>query len=222
VTAAAVPANEAERLRMLRLYRVIDTGSERAFDQLTRLASAICDAPISLISLVDERRQWFKSRVGLSVDETSRDIAFCAHAILQPEIFVVEDATADARFVDNPLVTGDPGIRFYAGAPLVVSSGAALGTLCVVDRRPRHLTDAQRDALGVLRDAVVTQLELRRTLADFRLVEQLLAMCAWCRSIRAADERWITLDEYVARSATVSHGMCPDCQARVERDELAE
>lgn len=218
MTPAPLPANEAERLRMLRLYRVLDTGSERAFDQLTSLASTICEAPISLISLVDESRQWFKSRVGLSATETSRDAAFCAHAILQNDVFVVEDAARDTRFADNPYVTGQPNIRFYAGAPLVVSSGMALGTLCVVDRTPRQLTDQQRESLTVLRDAVVTQLELRRTLEDFRLVEQMLGMCAWCRSVRTADQRWQTLDEYVSGAATVSHGMCPACQRAAEAE----
>ena len=208
---AELPPNETERLRMLRLYRIVDTASERSFDDLTRMAAAICDTPISLISLLDERRQWFKSRHGLAATETSRDVAFCGHAILQDDVFVVEDATQDERFANNPLVTAEPSIRFYAGAPLIVSSGASLGTLCVIDRKPRRITAEQRLALSVLRDAVVTQLELRRALEDLRAVEQLLAICAWCRSVRNADGTWIPLHDFVAGSVLVTHSMCPEC-----------
>ncbi len=168
-----LPNNEAERLRTLRLFRILDSGSEDSFDQLARLAATICDTTIGLITLVDEDRQWFKSKVGLDVHETPRSVAFCAHAILQDDVFVVEDASQDARFSSNPLVTSNPWIRFYAGAPLTVAEGLRLGTLCVIDRKPRQL-----DALEVLRQAVVTQLQLRRALEDFRLMEQLIQMCA--------------------------------------------
>lgn len=212
---APVPSNEAERLRALRLFRVLDSGSEKAFDDLTRLAAAICETPISLISLVDEERQWFKSRVGLDAAETSRDVAFCAHAILQDDVFVVGDASTDPRFAANALVTSSPSIRFYAGAPLVVGDGLSMGTLCVIDTKPRQLTDAQLDALRTLRQAVVTQLELRRALEDFRVMERALPMCAWCRSIRNPDGSWSLLYEYVGRSEPVTHGMCPDCSSKV-------
>jgi len=157
-----VPANEARRLKVLWQYEVLDTVPEELFDDLTELASAICDAPIALISLVDESRQWFKSKVGLSVSETSRDISFCAHAILQPDLFIVPDATKDERFRHNPLVTADPHIRFYAGAPLITPDGHALGTLCILDKEPRELGESQKKALRVLARLVVTQLELRR------------------------------------------------------------
>jgi len=157
-----VPANEARRLKVLWQYEVLDTVPEELFDDLTELAGAICDAPIALISLVDESRQWFKSKVGLSVSETSRDISFCAHAILQPDLFIVPDATKDERFKHNPLVTADPRIRFYAGAPLITPDGHALGTLCILDKEPRELVESQKKALRVLARLVVTQLELRR------------------------------------------------------------
>jgi len=215
--APPVPHNETERLRALRLYRILDTSSEKSFDDLTQLAAAICDTPISLITLIDQSRQWFKSRVGVDIQETERDIAFCAHAILQDDLFVVEDATKDVRFAQNPYVL-DHTVRFYAGAPLTVADGVALGTLCVIDRKPRHLTRRQIDALTVLRQAVVTQLELRRAMADISAIEQLLPMCAWCRSVRASDNTWATLDEYVGRNVHVTHGLCPACAVSLETE----
>ncbi len=158
-----LPEDEAERLAELERHEVLDTPPEGAFDDLTRLASRICETPVSLVSLVDEHRQWFKSRTGTEATETPREQAFCAHAILRPEeLFVVEDSLQDRRFRDNPLATGDAPVRFYAGMPLVTSSGHALGTLCVIDHRPRRLSEAQRESLRILADQVVTQLELRR------------------------------------------------------------
>lgn len=160
---AALPANEAERLTVLRSYRVLDTVGAQAFDDLTRLAAELCGTPIALISLVDGERQWFKSRVGLQVTQTPREHAFCAHAILRPEeVMLVPDATSDPRFAGNPLVTGAPGIRFYAGAPLVTPGGHALGTLCVIDNTPRALPAAKVETLAALARLVVAQLELHR------------------------------------------------------------
>jgi GAF domain-containing protein len=168
---ASTPPNEKKRLNVLWQYDVLDTVPEAMFDDLTELAARICEAPIALISLVDEDRQWFKSRVGTSVSETSRDTSFCAHAITQPGLFIVADATKDARFARNPLVTTDPKIRFYAGAPLVTPDGYALGTLCVIDKVPRVLGPDQQRALTILARHVVSQLELRqrsRQLAEAR------------------------------------------------------
>jgi len=163
---------EAGRLAALRRYRILDTDPERAFDDLTLLASHICGTPIALITLVDADRQWFKSRVGLSLHETSRAVSFCSDAIQHSDLHIVADAHADERLRHNPLVTGEPHIPFYAGAPLVTPEGHALGTLCVVDRIARTLTPEQIEALEALRRQVESQLELRRNLYE---LEQALA-----------------------------------------------
>lgn len=219
---APVPANEAERLHALRLYQVLDTASEQAFDDLTQLAATICEVPIALISLVDEHRQWFKARVGLDAAETDRDVAFCAHAILGDEMMVVEDATLDPRFADNPLVRGELGIRFYAGAPLTVAAGLAVGTVCVVDRKPRVLSAQQLAALDIIRRTVVHLLELRRARIDLRAITELLPVCSWCRSVKSADGTWMDLHRYVEQVVPVTHSMCPTCFARELRKTTTE
>lgn len=175
-TTPDVPADESERLAELAALDVLDTAAEESFDSLARLAAYICGTPISLVSLVDAERQWFKARVGLSATETPRHISFCGHAIIDPDrLFVVTDASKDERFRENPLVTGDPDIRFYAGMPLKTGEGSAVGTLCVIDRVPRELTAAQHEALVTLSNAVVAQLNLRRRLSRH---EQYYAMLA--------------------------------------------
>ncbi len=162
----ALPANEAERLQALARYEILDTPPEQAFDDLTMLASHILDVPIAVVSLVDEARQWFKSSVGIDVKETPREHAFCAHAILGKDVMVVGDALRDERFHDNPLVTSYPGLRFYAGAPLLTGDGFALGTLCLADRKPRKLTPEQLELLRALARQVVSRLEERRKVAE--------------------------------------------------------
>lgn len=159
---APLPENEVARVEALRQFEILDTDAEEAFDDLTRLAAFICGVPIAVISLIDSDRQWFKSRVGLSAEETSRDVSFCSHAILQPGPLVVRDALDDARFRDNPLVTSNPYIRFYAGSPLTTVEGFNIGTLCVIDRTPRDLNQEQLAALRMLSHQVMIQLELRR------------------------------------------------------------
>lgn len=165
--AAPLPVDELARLAELRKYEVLDTPPEKAFDDAVKLAAGICGTPMAVVSLVDESRQWFKARVGLAVEETPRELSFCAHAILHPqEMLVVSDATQDARFADNPQVTGPDEIRFYAGVPLVTAGGHALGTLCVIDTTPKEIPPAHCEALATLARTVVTQLELRRASSE--------------------------------------------------------
>ncbi|HET6529976.1 MAG TPA: GAF domain-containing sensor histidine kinase [Actinoplanes sp.] len=156
------PANETDRLAALYGLGILDTEPEKDFDDIVALASAVCGVPMSLVTLIDIDRQWFKARVGTDLTETSRDLSFCAHAILGKDLLVVPDARVDARFADNPAVAVDGGVRFYAGAPLITSDGFGLGTLCVVDSEPRRLNVEQLQALRALARQVTAQLELRR------------------------------------------------------------
>jgi signal transduction histidine kinase len=156
-------AKERARLAALHEARILDTPAEPAFDDLVAVASGICGAPIALISLVDRDRQWFKARLGIEATETAREVSFCDHAIRETGVFVVEDAALDVRFADNPLVTGEPRIRFYAGVPLLAGERHPIGTLCVIDRVPRTLTPCQHTALLALGRQVEAQLELRGT-----------------------------------------------------------
>jgi PAS domain S-box-containing protein len=164
---APLPADEAERLRSLRACRILDTPPEPAFDDIARLAALLCGTPVALVTFIDGERQWFKAHVGLDLTETHRDLAFCAHCILQRDVMVVPDAREDARFADNPLVKGPPGFRFYAGVPLIDEEGHALGTVAVVDFRPRELGKVQRDGLEVLARLILRQLELRRKTREY-------------------------------------------------------
>ncbi len=240
----AKPANEQQRLATLHGYKILDTEPEAAFDDLTLLASHICQTPVALISLIDADRQWFKSKVGLSVSETSREIAFCASAILQPDVFIVRDASQDERFAENPLVVSEPKIRFYAGATLQ-TNGQALGTLCVLDSVPRELSSEQLDALRALSRQVLAQLELRRNLlslehslaardraeaekertlrelkaalANIHTLEGLLPICLSCKKIQDQKGIWQPFEYYVRAhsEAKVTHKICPDCSKAI-------
>lgn len=232
-------ADEEARLAALRRYEILDTPAEAEFDDLTRMASYICGAPIALISLVDGNRQWFKSEIGLGITETTLDRSICRHGILQKELFVVPDTTQDERFRDNPLVTGEPRVRFYAGAPLESSEGQMLGMVCVFDRRSRTITEAQGHALRLLARQVMTMFELRLAARQLALrneeleaarrqisaLEGLLPVCAKCKRIRDTDDQWSTLEAYMTKYADVNftHGMCPVCSSEFlgQLDRLA-
>ncbi|MCQ4257894.1 PAS domain S-box protein [Stutzerimonas stutzeri] len=181
---ASSPPRELSRLAALLRYEILDTPDETAFDDFTQLASYLCDTPIALISLVDDHRQWFKSRLGLDVSETARELSFCTYTIEAPGIFEVNDARLDQRFRDNPLVTGDPHIRFYAGAPLTTPDGYNLGTLCVIDRKPRQLSEAQRGALMRLSRQIMRLFEER--LQAHRYAEQAVLQQALLNSAASA------------------------------------
>jgi GAF domain-containing protein len=217
---APLPANEAARLAALRRYDILDSAPETVFDDLARLASFIGDTPIGTFTLIDAERQWFKSQVGLADRETERDAAFCAYTILEDVVLQVPDAMLDPRFADNRLVTGDPNIRFYAGAPVKSSDGFNIGTVCVIDRAPRAgLTVAQREALEALARQASKLLELRRTagelagvMRDMRALASMLPICSHCRRIRDEHSHWQSAEEALqATGAQLSHGLCPDC-----------
>lgn len=161
---AELPSNEPERIHTLHQYQIMDTEDEECFNDLVQLAANICNVPISIISLLDDKRSWFKSAHGVPRgDEIDRKFSICSHAILQPEVFIVEDTSLDPRFVDNPIVTGDLNVRFYAGAPLKTSDGHHLGTLCILDSKPRKLEPAQVEGLRILAHQVMAHLELRKS-----------------------------------------------------------
>lgn len=166
------PINETDRINTLRSLNILDTQAEERFDRLTRLAARMFDVPIALVSLIDEDRQWFKSATGLDASETHRDISFCGHAILGDEIFNIPDATQDERFADNPLVTMDPSIRLYVGCPLKAHDGAKMGTLCLIDQKPRELSKEDLQALRDLADMAEQELAASQlaTLDDLTMI----------------------------------------------------
>ena len=217
---APLPDNEAARLTALHNYNILDTAPETAFDDITKLAAFICGTPIAIMALIDRERQWFKSRIGQPAHETPREQAFCAYTILQPGLLEVEDARTDNRFSDNPLVLGDPNIRFYAGAPLITGTGHALGSLCVIDRQPRKLSTEQKTCLESLARMVMTTLELRRvsseladTVANVKTLTGLLPICSGCKKIRNDEGYWNQVEVYIAKhtDASFTHGFCPEC-----------
>ena len=199
--------NEHARLQSLRSYKILDTDPEKGFDDLTILASHVCETPVALISLIDSDRQWFKSRLGVDIAETPREVSFCAVAIQQPDLFIVPDATKDPRFSSNPFVVSDPKIRFYAGAPFSSADGHALGTLCVVDVVPRQLTPSQQNALLALSRQVQAQFELRKNLLELR--------AALAERDKAEAERDHTIIELQHALEHVSRlsGLLPACSA---------
>ena len=169
------PENESARLEALQAYQLLDTQSEQPFDRIVKKTARLMNMPIALVSLVDDDRQWFKAKVGIDACETSRKVSFCGHAILRPGVMIVKDALADTRFQDNPLVTGPPHIRFYAGAPLVDPYGFLLGTLCVIDVRPRELSPRQETLLMSMAGEVIELVRRREKSKEAeRYIEQLM------------------------------------------------
>lgn len=217
------PESEQARLEALRRFNLLDTPPEEVYQDLVNIAANVLDVPISLVSLIDEDRQWFKASKGLDVTETPREYAFCAHAIMGPDTFVVEDATKDERFAKNPLVTGAPDIRFYMGAPLITSEGHALGSICVIDCKPRHVTPEKKSVLEALRRIAVSLIEQRAVSANLahalekvQILSGLLPICAYCKNVRDDQGYWEEISQYVAQHSEVelTHGICPACIER--------
>lgn len=222
------------RIAALREYEIMDTPPEEEFDEITRLTSFICGTPIALVTLLDHRRQWFKSKVGIAATETPLEHAFCAHAIKEEGVMLVKDATQDVRFASNPLVTSSPNIRFYAGAPLVTQEGVSLGTLCAIDCTPREFGVEKQEALMALAHQVIRSLELRRTVRaleqallakeraqqEVAALQSLLPMCAWCRKVRDDSNYWCKVEDYFSQHSEIrfSHGVCPDCFDRLQAE----
>lgn len=220
---APLPPNEQARLDALKEYAILDTDPEDSYDDMVRVAAFICGTPTALVTLVDSKRQWFKSKIGMNKGETPREQAFCAHTILEPKLMEVEDAQKDERFADNPLVTHAPNIRFYAGAPLLTPEGQALGSLCVIDQTPRKLSTEQRDCLERLARQVMTIMELRRVsaklaeaAANLRTLSGMLPICAGCKKVKNDQGYWKQVESYISEhtDATFSHGLCPDCSVK--------
>jgi hypothetical protein len=217
------PPNELGRLSALREYYILDTAAEQAFEEITALAAFVCDAPIAMISLVDEARQWFKSRIGFSEQQTPRDMAFCAYTIMRSEPLIVDDACADARFEKSKLVTEEPRIRFYAGFPLISHAGFGLGALCAVDRKPRHISPQQQVAMQGLSRQVMALLEMRRlsarmanTLETMKSIHGLILVCFSCQRVRDHQGNWLPPEAFLRQEleTSVSPGICPDCFAK--------
>jgi len=215
-----VPENESARLKALEQYGILDTAPEAFFDDIAKLAAHICGVPMAVVSILAQDRQWFKAKVGLDLDETARELAFCNHAILSSDTLIVADATQDSRFAQHPYVMEEPAIRFYMGAPLTDGDGFALGTLCVIDTQPRMISAEQQEAIERLRGLIVHEMAQRKAtymlaeaLKDIKTLSGLLPICANCKSVRHDDGYWKKIEAYMEEhsEARFSHGICPDC-----------
>lgn len=218
-----IPANEKKRLEALRLYQALDATPDQAFQDIAAIAAQIANAPVALISLVGKTHERYEANIGFTGNGVPRQESFCTHTILGTEALVVEDATADARFAQNPHVTKAGGVRFYAGAPIVDREGHGLGSVCVVDTKPRQLAPDKVDVLMRLARTAMRLLEQRRlstklaeALEEVKTVQGLLCICSHCKDIRVSDDYWSRVDEYFSThtDALFSHGLCPVCFER--------
>ena len=219
-----IPKEEEEiRLKALAEYRILGTKPESCYDDITKIAASTCDVPISLMTLVDRDKQWFKSKVGLEISETPRDWSFCTHAIKENSPLIIRDAYQDERFINNPLVKGDPKIRFYAGFPLKTRDGNKLGTLCVIDRKPGNLSPKQFNIMELLSRQIVSFLELRKkslnlleALSNLHKQEGILSVCSYCREVKNDNGDWMHLEKYLSKISDIrfSHGVCDDCMEK--------
>jgi len=214
---------EERRLKALAEYRILGTEPESCYDDITQIAARTCHVPISLMTLVDKDRQWFKSKVGFQANETKRDWSFCAHAIKENIPLIINDACLDKRFINNPLVIGDPKIRFYAGFPLKNNDGNKLGTLCVIDRKPGSLDAEQLSIMELLAKQIVSFLELRKrslnlldALSHLHNQDGILSVCSYCREVRNKDGDWQHIEKYLSNVSDIkfSHGVCDSCMER--------
>ena len=214
---------EEIRLRSLAEFRILGTEPESCYDDITQIAASTCDVPISLMTLVDKDRQWFKSKIGLEIKQTPRDWSFCTHAIKENTPLIIEDALKDKRFINNPLVTSDPKIRFYAGFPLKTNDGNKLGTLCVIDRKPGFLNPRQLNIMKLLSNQIVSFLELRKrslklldALTNLHKQEGILSVCSYCREVKNKDGDWQHLEKYLSSISDIrfSHGVCDICMEK--------
>ena len=205
--------SEAARLKALRECMVVDSGTESLLAHLVATASQVCGTPMALITLLDDKYQWVRASVGWCGHKTSREAAFCNYTIETTAGIEVQDATTDSRFQQNPLVTGPPNIRYYAGAPLVLSTGEALGAFCVLDDQPRRLTEAQLASLRLLAKTAVSALEVHRSLLLVRADNGMMTVCAWCHAVKGAgdDAGWLDVGTFLRASYRVTHGMCYAC-----------
>lgn len=214
---------EQRRLKALAEYRILGTQPESCYDDITQIACYTCNVPISLMTLVDKDRQWFKSKVGMEKQETPRDWSFCTHAIKENTPLIIEDAFQDKRFINNPLVTGDPKIRFYAGFPLSNYEGNKLGTLCVIDRKPGSLTFEQLNVMQLLANQIVSFLELRKrslnlldALSHLHKQDGILSVCSYCREVKNSEGDWQHIEKYLSQVSDIkfSHGVCDKCMEK--------
>lgn len=222
-----LPNWEQARLAALRRYNILDTPEEAEFDDLTKIIACVFQAPIAVVNFIDDDRQWFKSEVGLGTRETPLDVSICKFALFEEELMVVPDTTLDSRFKNNPLVTGEPFLRFYAGSLLKSSDGLPLGTLCVLDHKPRQISEFEKQALSALARQVMTMLELRLATAELarrnaelvsarseiHTLEKLLPICSKCKKIRKEDDSWIPIETFLCDhlETEMTHGLCPIC-----------